>query len=312
MTEFEQHTLDREKNGPLELHFESSGRCNARCLTCPRDTIERPLGEMPREIFVKGIDEVAVAGWQLDYLFLHLNGEPLLLPVGELVWRLDYARRKLPSCKELVMFTNASLMTKEITDKLLKSELNVIVFSVDGGNKESYERVRRGLSWDTTIANIEYFMEARAKTGLKIRTQTAFIPQRANADSLKEYYEVFKKLGIDSITGSGVNNIGGLIAADSMLLPQQYMEGSLTSPCWKLWLDMSIMWDGRVCVCCQDVAGLCIIGDLKTQNIKDIWQGEIMQEIRRKHRARKQSEVPFCSKCDYMRGFDQLPDWWPR
>ncbi|MBT6053164.1 MAG: hypothetical protein HOG49_40715, partial [Candidatus Scalindua sp.] len=42
---------------PAEIHLESNSGCNARCVMCPRDGMERYQGDMSRELFIKAIDE---------------------------------------------------------------------------------------------------------------------------------------------------------------------------------------------------------------------------------------------------------------
>ncbi len=293
---------------PKEIHLESSSRCNAHCLTCPRDKMQRSLGEMNRELFVKAVNETS--NYEMDFIMLHLNGEPLLLDIDELVWRINYTRETNPKCKQINFFTNGSLLTEEVTNKLLKSKLDLIMISVDGGNQEDYEKIRRGLSWKTLIKNVYYLVQRKKQLNSNLFIQTAIIPQVANQHSVGTYFAVFKTLGVDHVGGSGVNNIGGLIDADNMRLNGQHYDlSALPKPCWKIFLDLSIASDGRALVCAQDVVGALPIGDLKTQTLKEIWQGKVMSEVREKFIYGKKNEIPFCDKCDYMLGC-VTPDWW--
>ena len=69
------------------------------------------------------------------------------------------------------------------------------------------------------------------------------------------------------------------------------------------------MSDGRACICSQDITGALIIGDLKTQSLKEIWQGKTMTDIREKFIYGKKEKIPFCGKCDFMRGWNAFDYW---
>ena len=80
---------------PAEIHLESNSGCNARCVMCPRDGMERYQGDMSRELFIKAIDECGEHP-EMTYIHFHMSGEPLLLDIDELCWRINYAREKNP------------------------------------------------------------------------------------------------------------------------------------------------------------------------------------------------------------------------
>lgn len=293
---------------PKEIHLESSSRCNSSCITCPRDKMQRQLGEMSREIFVKAVNETA--DYDMDYIMLHLNGEPLLLDIDELVWRVNYARDINPRCKQINFFTNGSLLTPEIADKLLLSKLDLIMISIDGGNQEDYEKIRKGLSWKTLTNNVYNLVKRKRELKSNLFIQTAIIPQVANQNSVRTYFSIFSAMGVDHVAGSGVNNIGGLIDADNMKLSTQRNDvKAINLPCFKIFLDLDICSDGRALICSQDVVGTLPIGDLNNQTLQEIWQGSIISEIRKKFILRRKQEIPFCGKCDFMTGF-VYPEWW--
>jgi len=298
---------------PKELHFESSSRCNGACITCPREGMTRYQGEMSRELFQKGIDETKENDWRLDYFHLHLNGEPLYLPIDELCWRIDYAKDNLPRVNEypiICFFTNASLLTIEKSKKLLDSKLDKIVFSVDGGTKEAFEKCRPGLKWEMVTENIREFMNLKRSKGSNISTQTAIIPNIYNSSSLPQYYKIFGGMGIDDVGGSGVNNIGGYVDSKKLRMNTQYTRGNIKSPCWRVFLDLSICADGKAVVCCQDVRGECVVGDLNKESLKHIWQYG-MEQVRKIHLRMEQEQIAFCKDCDYMESF-VAPEWWPK
>lgn len=323
-----QNYLKRALGFPQEIHLESSSRCQAQCTICPRGGMERYQGEMSRDLFDKAIHECV--GKELEYIHYHLNGEPLLMDIDELVSRINYTREAFHKTEtyhvsyvydaqkkrtvekpRLCFFTNGALLDKERVDKLLESELDIIVISIDGGNKEDYEKIRVGLNWERLVENVTYLVDRRNATGSKLWIQTAIIPQMANKGSLGKYFRLFRdEIGVDDCGGSGVQNIGGLIDSENMIIKEdQYMDGDINAPCWRVFLDLSVCADGKAVVCCQCVRADLVIGDLNTQSIKEIWNGEAMTDIRENFITGRKAEIPFCAECDYMRSFC-APPWW--
>ena len=44
-------------------------------------------------------------------------------------------------------------------------------------------------------------------------------------------------------------------------------ESDVNYPCYRPWLTFTVLWDGRVSLCCADFDGKTILGDLNTQSI---------------------------------------------
>lgn len=292
---------------PREIHLESSSKCNANCIICPRQGMERYQGDMGRDIFLKAVE--GCVGRAMDYIHFHLNGEPLMMDINELCFRINHSKLLNPNIDH-AMFTNASLLTKDKADKILQSRLDIIVFSVDGGNKKDYEYARPGLIWENVVDNIRYFVKQRNAIKSKMKTQSGIVPTIYNKSSMDDYYKIFKGIGIDDVGGSGVINIGGYIDSDNMMIKEtQYMKGDINAPCTRLFLDLSIMADGQAAICTQDTRGDHVVGNLKTQSIKEIWQGDYLNYIRMKFIEGKKCDIKHCAKCDYMRS-NPVPEWW--
>jgi len=295
---------------PLGARLESSSRCNSNCLHCPRELMTRSQIEMTREIFLKCVDSLTLAPRHVHYLFLHLNGEPLLLDIDELCWRINYAKEKLPNTV-ITFFTNGQLLTEEVSLKLIGTRLDKLSISFNGGTKEDYENIMKGLSFETVYNNIIKFVELNNE---KIETATMLLPQKANEHSIAKYFELFKGKGIDDVGGAGINNIGGTIDAKHMRLDGQYHAGSPNASCWRTFTDVNVMADGRVCACCQDVLGNIIHGSVSTDPLLDIWHGDSLTRLReeflRGNHPNLSSEFEMCNKCDFMESLAPGYKWW--
>ena len=67
-------------------------------------------------------------------------------------------------------------------------------------------------------------------------------------------------------------------------------------PCYRLWLTFTVLWDGRVSLCCADFDGRNVLGDLRTSTIQEIWNSPLYRAARRQHLQTGGPEI--CRSCD--------------
>jgi radical SAM protein with 4Fe4S-binding SPASM domain len=63
-----------------------------------------------------------------------------------------------------------------------------------------------------------------------------------------------------------------------------------------MWLTFTVLWDGRVSLCCADFDGHQILGDLRTQTIAEIWNSPPYRAARRLHLESGGPDI--CRSCD--------------
>ncbi len=124
---------------PKVIYIETTNICNANCIMCPHDSMKRPFITMEQKTFEKIIDDMINVDLSDTQLFLHKEGEPLC--DNRITERINYVHKMLPNVKEIGINTNAMLLSKDISDSLLNSGLNLIFFSVDGTSSETYDKI---------------------------------------------------------------------------------------------------------------------------------------------------------------------------
>src|SRR5512141_1894141 len=139
---------DRAPALPEIVQIESTNICNAKCVFCPRDDMHRRQGVMSMDLFKKVVDECAALG--ITHVRVHNYGEPFL--DRQLVEKVRYAKSR--GIAEVGMISNGSLITEEIARGMIDAGLDAINISVDASGKETFERTRVHLDYDTVIGNI--------------------------------------------------------------------------------------------------------------------------------------------------------------
>ena len=125
------------------------------------------------------------------------RGEPLLNP--KLPEIIDYAKKK--GILETMINTNATKLNEEMSEKLIKSGLDIMIYSFDGGTKDTYEKMRPGRfgknNFDDIYKNILNFSKIRKKLNSQLpRTKIQMILTDETRKVQKEYFELLKILSM--------------------------------------------------------------------------------------------------------------------
>ena len=273
---------DRAPRMPEIVQIESTNICNAKCVFCPRDEMHRRQGIMSFELFRKIVDECAALG--ITHVRVHNYGEPFI--DRQLVEKVRYAKQK--GIKEVGMISNGSLITEQVARGMIEAGLDAINISVDAAGKEVFESTRIGLKYDKVIANIERLVRIRAESWqAPAQADPVLRPPEQLADE-QAFIEHWRAIA-DKIHITDLHNWAGTLNTES----------DVNYPCYRPWLTFTVLWDGRVSLCCADFDGRTILGDLNTSSIAEIWNAEPYRDARRQHLESGGPDI--CRACDLPR-----------
>jgi MoaA/NifB/PqqE/SkfB family radical SAM enzyme len=273
---------DRSPVLPEIVQIESTNICNAKCVFCPRDDMHRRQGIMSVELFKKIVDECVELG--ITHVRVHNYGEPFV--DRKLVEKVRYAKER--GIKEVGMISNGSLITEAVARGMVDAGLDAINISVDASGKDVFESTRIGLKYDKVIANIERLVRIRAESGKRRpKLILSFVRQNNSADE-QAFIEHWRRIA-DKIHITDLHNWGGTL----------HQQSDVNYPCYRPWLTFTVLWDGRVSLCCADFDGHTILGDMNTSSIKEIWNNDLYRGVRREHLESGGPDV--CRACDLPR-----------
>jgi len=255
---------------PTKINFESSTACNARCAFCPRYEMTRQGGQMSDDLFHKIIKDGKDMGVrQYSPFFM---GEPFIFPK---IWEwLDYMEKE---GVQVALYTNGEYVDVE---RLIKyKNIRYLDFSINAATEETHAKIMRGPRFTTVKKNFE---EARKKARFLVRA--SFVATSDNVHEVQKFKETFKKVEI-----CGFSNWTG---AKHDPLERKGKR----IPCWVLFHQMMVLWDGRVVPCCSDFDGKQVLGDANKQTLEEIWDNS--KWMREKHR-KLEFDIPVCKDCNY-------------
>jgi radical SAM protein with 4Fe4S-binding SPASM domain len=280
--------LRRSEQTPPSLQIEPTNVCNVRCICCSTSTSARNKGFMDFGLFTKIIDDAAQVGVQRIHLYLH--GEPTLH--NRIVEMVRYAKLQRLAVH---LTTNGMLFTPEMADGLLRagvSNADHVTFSILGRSPQVHETIMRGVDSDKVRSNLVKFLELRAErrvNGPVIETLFHTMPQ--NAHELDQFIEDWQGV-VDHV------RLGGVISDSFAGYKGSAAEVSRDKPCKLVFERMPVFWNGDVTVCCMDVDGDYVVGNLTERSVTELWQSRPMAAMRALHRNGKFRDNPFCANCD--------------
>ncbi|HEY2934482.1 MAG TPA: radical SAM/SPASM domain-containing protein [Acidobacteriota bacterium] len=273
---------------PDQIYIELTNACNARCTTCATPQMQRPRKVMSFDLFKKIVDQCAEHRARRILPFLH--GESFLVP--EVLDYFAYVRKVSPA-SHLNVTTNGSKLSPEITEKILADDLlDSMIVSIDGGNKETFEKIRLGLSYDQVRGNVLHFIKRR-KELKKTRPQVsiAMVTTPQNKHTRAELQDAWREA--DAVRFSLWFNWAGQI-------PKSTDYSGKQNFCERLFHYMTILADGRIALCCFDSEGEHTIGDANVTPLVQIWKSPEFQRLRSLMYEKQFQELPLCSKCDFI------------
>lgn len=275
------------------VYIEITNRCNLACDFC--HGTKRPLGTMPPEDFRRIAEKLR---WETSYLYLHVLGEPLLHPqlkellaiAGELGFRV-------------CLVTNGTLLHKRREELLAAKSLHKVSVSLhsfegNGGAGDLPAYLQQ--VWEVCLP----LSERGVLCALRLWNE-------GTAPRLNGAVETFLSRRI----GRDVESLPRDARGNRTLRPNLFLERAerfgwpdLNAPesganfCHGFTRQLAVLWDGTVTPCCLDSEGDIPLGNLLSQPLEEILQGERAAAMAAGFAARKPTEE-LCRRCGYARRF---------
>jgi len=290
---------------PQVLDLDISSKCMGKCIMCPRaqPDFSRPIGDMDIELAARIAKEIGFWNGQasgkraIKWVWAHLSGESLLNPNF-----VKYVNLLAQAGSDVAVSTNAIPLTESLAKSVLGSGLHRLILSVDGVTAETYEKIR-GMNFNTMQQNVDGLLEiARERQNWGLKNPQIWLQILRMAENEDEWLPFVKKYSgnarIKSIEKyrpiEGLKNGRVFVKAVERFGGQVEVErhpgwdgaANRRATCMKPWDRLSIFWNGDVGLCCYDINGKVIVGNLRrnekgvANSIHGIWHGEPMKKIR--------------------------------
>ncbi|MDD1775871.1 MAG: radical SAM protein [Candidatus Methanomethylicus sp.] len=277
---------------PSYVQIEPTTRCNNRCVFCIRAPNEN--FDISMDLYKSILDQLHCSRFGTKHVDLTGLGEPLLNP--NIVTMIRMIKEK---GMRAGFTTNFGPMNKTIARGLLEVGVDYLYVSVDGAKKETFERMRIGSNFERTMSAIRTVVELKRELGLKKpHLKMSAVLGSHNMGEILDMIRLAEDLGMDSIS---FNRPSGKGYEKAPLPPISFWENlpktkiqvsrmAITlkhpQPCVAL-KGCYITYDGWV-LSCNSLFQIMprsklvpyILGDLKKQSLREIWQSPNYRKIR--------------------------------
>lgn len=278
---------------PLYITMEQHFNCNYRCIMCYHYDREQynqlnHKQRLGKDEIKKIIDQAAELG--TPSLCMNAGNEPLMdKDIYELV---GYARKK--GIIDVFMTTNGSLLSEELSERLVEAGLTQIRVSIDAFSDKTYSMIRTGQDLNRVKQNVFKLIEIKnKKQSFFPIIRVSFVEMSVNVDE----FEDFKNYWKDKVDYVSIQRFTPVNLSEKMLsLTPPAREHYKNTVCSMPFSMIYIRGNGDVYPCGRVEYGT-MIGNIREKHIRDIWLGKQAEEVRRLLLKLNYDEMPGCGNC---------------
>lgn len=278
---------------PLVLAIEPSSRCNLRCKMCFQSSEKFNESKQNNSIMDMETYELIMKELEDNTLYSIVfasRGEPLINP--NICEMIKIAKQK--NVLDIKLNTNAALLNKELSRKLIESGLDLIVFSIDSIIPEHYKEIR-GIELDKVLRNIDEFIEIKNKEfpNSKLKTRVSMVITNDYKENLDDEVNKAKEYWlsrVDELAIKSENDFIHIYESETAL--------NETNICNLLWERLYIWNNGDVNPCDIDHLSTLKLGNINTgKTIKEIWNSNEINTLRQEHLNNRNKMKCVCKNC---------------
>lgn len=301
--------LRREKllTHPPFLSIDPAPFCNLRCLCCPTggNTSQLSCEPLEPDTFQRIMRNIRVD--RLAHASLYRLGEPLLNK-----HLCDYIRYF--SERRIYTTISVNFSARDYDDDymraLIESGLSEMAVSVDGTTQETYEKYRVGGDLSRVLGNMRRLADVKKR--LKAATPRVIckmLLNKFNQHQVDDARRVAAELDAEFYQPHFFWTPDDAWVADKFRAiydgkPQSYVltddrHRYIDTECRQLWDTLHVHSNGDVLPCCMAVEHKFAVGNLTTDHIDTIWNGDKMRAMRRYVVNPAEPAPPFDNMCMY-------------
>jgi radical SAM protein with 4Fe4S-binding SPASM domain len=233
---------------PDVLRVEPAGICNFHCIHCPVGVEGGQRGILSLVDFKFFFSQVPITP---HVLVLYHGGEPLLNKNLALM----VAHAKKYGVSKVVLNTNASLLTVERGHEL--SQVDEMRISFDGESAAQNNRIRRGCDFEQYAERVRYLARSNDRPA-------RMVIYNASTGTPAQYL-------LDYFAGVDVEFVGVNVRRWARVGNKPHATNGAIF-CSNLFDTFTIMSNGDVPMCCEDLQGDDIQGNVFKETPQEIWE----------------------------------------
>jgi radical SAM protein with 4Fe4S-binding SPASM domain len=206
--------------------------------------------------------------------------------------------------------TNASLLSRDVAEKLVECRLDYARVSIYASEQEKHQAITgSGMEISTIHENLRVLQEIKKRKG----SEKPFVSCKmldaygdGNDRFLHMYQDVADEVYIDKphswIKVEGTDFIKNYYSNDAAsAITDLKLNSTRRIACPMAFTTMAIRSDGDVSPCCVDFIGGTNLGNVNERSLEEIWNSDPWYEFEKMQLENRKHENSSCGRCDiYM------------
>lgn len=272
---------------PRSVKIELTARCDFNCFFCATAKKLRHKADMDQEFYRRIVREMREAG--VEELGLFYLGESFLCPW--LPEAIRFAKQEV-GYPYVFLTTNGRLATPARVQACMEAGLDSLKFSFNNADPEQFAAVTqiKGQDFYRVVDNIKAARAVRDDGEYRCGLYASSI--RYDGEQLVRMEAAVQEIlpYVDEHYWLPLYGQAGLTAGAGGTVPVAGNPGRLEAmrdpiPCWSIFTEGHITYDGRLSACCFDHDGRFTMGDLTQASFVEAWRSAPFMALRQAHLA---------------------------
>lgn len=291
-----------ELSYPLHLDFVLNESCNIKCFSCPFSVApnERPYPPTNKEIIPLDVfEKIIIEGVENGLCSIEFGAasEPLL--INNLEEYVSIAKQH--GIIDIILFTNAHLLTYSKAKKLINAGITWINISIGATTKETYESMRELANFDLVIKNVNDFIKAKKELNSPTPiVRVSFVNTKQNTHELEDFINYWEEkvdtISIQSVGNPFKNTPKSKEFIEKFFLEKQPEDQKPLKVCYQPYQRLVVRNNGDICPCCRFHGFNLVFGNIyKGDTIKEVFNSQKMKNFRANLNTENRTGV--CQSC---------------
>jgi len=287
---------------PVDVSLELASACNMKCNYCYHsDTKNLPFekGFMSKEIAFEILKESAEIG--VNSLKFNYRGESTLNPHYTEITKYAKSLAHGSTFIDRLANSNFKIPARVREDKFLGlANLTKVKISYDSFIKDIFEYQRAGGDHDLTTENINLFYNhpARIKSETQMVIQAVRTKFNANEDIAGNAKRHWPEAEI-----SIRDMVAGRVEKDVTEFENKRRDFKERQACKQAFVRLIFTHEGKALPCCPSIKEDLVLGDKRTQSVKEIFNGFKAKQLRKSLKDKSAFEKNPCLGCSSFESF---------
>ena len=285
---------------PKSVKIELTGRCNLRCSFCATSYNLRDKKDMDKDFYLKLLKDLKQAG--VEEVGMFFLGESMMLPW--LPWAIREAKKA--GIGRVFLTTNGTACSKTKLQDCMEAGLDSLKFSLNYADADQFAEVAqvKKMLFYNLVQAVKDAHFIRENGGYDCGVYASYIRYDGEQgermqkliDELSTHTDEIYALPLYSqadLTGQENADRGWNVRAGNPGRADAMRE---PLPCWSLFSEARVTWDGRLAGCCFDHDARFDMGDLTKVSFMEAWHSKKFSDLRGWH-LKKSVGGTACEDC---------------